>query len=88
MPKNKEYSYTNRGGSACGHRGSEERKSISLIVLAVIVAVGIIVTLVTIVLAVLYGRQRFSRLNGSDHLLMSPRGKGRNCSSNYKSLLT
>lgn len=88
MPKNVEYSYTNRGGNACGHRGSEEQKSISLLVLAVIVAVGIIVTLVTIVLAVLYGRQRFSRLNGSDHLLMSPGGKGRNCSSNYKFLLT
>ena len=88
MPKNVEYSYTNRGGNACGHRGSEERKSVSLLVLAVIVAVGIIVALVTIVLAVLYGRQRFSRLNGSDHLLMSPQGKGRNCPSNYKSLLT
>lgn len=88
MPKNVEYSYTNRGGNACGHRGSEERKSVSLLVLAVIVAVGIIVTLVTIVLAVLCGRQRFPRLNGSNHLLMSPQGKGRNCSSNYKSLLT
>ena len=88
MPRNVEYSYTNRGGSACGHRRSEERKSISLLVLAVVVAVGIIVALVTIVLAVLYGRQRFSRLNGSDHLLVSPQGKGRNCSSNYKSLLT
>ncbi|XP_015767080.1 PREDICTED: uncharacterized protein LOC107345842 [Acropora digitifera] len=75
MPKNVEYSYTNRGGNACGHRGSEERKSVSLLVLAVVVAVGIIVALVTIVLAVLYGRQRFSRLNGSDHLLVSPQGK-------------
>lgn len=87
-PRDVEYSYTNRGRGACGHQGSEERKSISLLVLAVIVAVGIIVTLMTIVLALLYGRQRFSRSNGSDHLLMSPRGKGRNCSSNYKFLLT
>ena len=86
MPKNVEYSDTNRGGSTCGHRGSEEQKSISLLLLAVIVAVGIMVILVTIVLAVLYGRQRFSRLNGSNHL--SPGGKGRDCSSNYKFLLT
>ena len=88
MPRDVEYSYTNRGRSACGHQGSEERKSISLLVLAVIAAVGIIFTLVTIVLAVLCGCQRFSRLNGSNHLLMSPQGKGRNCSSNYKSLLS
>ena len=83
MPKNVEHSYTNGGGRACAHQRSEEQKSTSSVLLAVIVDVRIIVILVTIVFTVFYGRRRFFRLKGSNLLPVSRGGKGRNCSSNY-----
>ena len=85
MPKKLKDSYTNRGGSACGHQRSEEQKSISSVLLVVVVGM---VILVTIVLSGLYLRRRLCRqitiiLDESNFLLTSPDEKGMNCLSIY-----
>ena len=88
MPKKLKDSYTNRGG-VCGHQRSEEQKSISPVLLVVVVGM---VILVTIVLSGLYLHQsgRFCRqitiiLDESNFMLPSPDKKGMNCLSNYYS---
>ena len=78
MPNKFKYSYTNRGGSACGHQRSEERKSISPVLL--VVAVGIVI-LVTIVSSVLYQHLKCCKhvtivLDECNSLFISPEEKG------------
>ena len=85
MPRRLQCSYIKREGSVCGHRRSEERKSISVPLMVVIVVV-VTLTAVAVGFVVLYVCRKFCRketivLDDSNSWLISPVEKGRNCPS-------